>query len=72
MLIVSLSKLDQWVKKEKNGFLFLYIYKPLSENSQYYLDVLIDFLDFHQNKSDKKPVLWKISLKLGSNVHFHY
>ena len=57
MLIVSLFKLDQRVKKEKNGFLFLYIYKPLSENSQYSLDVLIDFLDFHQNKSDKKPVL---------------
>ena len=50
-------------EKEKNWLLFVYIYKPTSENSQYFLYVLIDFLDFHSNKCDKKPVLWKVSWK---------
>ena len=49
------------LRKEK--WLFVSIYKPLTENSQYFLGISSDLLDFYLSMYDNKVVLGDFNLE---------
>ena len=49
------------LRKEK--WLFVSIYKPLSQSNQYFLDILGDLLDFYSQDCDNKVILGDFSLE---------
>ena len=53
-----------YLRKEK--WLFIGIYKPSSQNSQYFLNILADLLDFYSFQYDDKAVLGDVNW-LGFN-----
>ena len=56
------------LKKEK--WLFIGINKPPSQNSQYFLNILADLLDFYSMQHDNKVVLGDFETKQPNHVRF--
>ena len=50
----------------KDKWLFVSIYKPPSQNNQYFVSILTDLLDFYSNEYENKVVLGDFNLESSS------
>ena len=62
-LLINIQMIQFEINFRKKKWLFVRIYKPPSQNNQYFLYILGDMLGFYSQEYDNKVILWDCNLQ---------